>query len=48
MPLPRSVLTQPPSLPALLSSQNLPDSILGIMQNYLKYGATFRVEGSEF
>jgi len=26
----------------------LPDSILGIMQNYLKHGATFRVEGSEF
>ncbi|CDZ98516.1 Tetratricopeptide repeat-containing domain [Phaffia rhodozyma] len=31
-----------------LLSMNLPEGILGIMQTYLKFGSTFRVEGSSF
>jgi hypothetical protein len=32
----------------MAKEQNLPGGIFEIMQGYMKYGATFNIEGSEF
>jgi hypothetical protein len=32
----------------MANEQNLPGGIFEIMQGYMKYGATFNIEGSEF
>lgn len=43
-----TLLSMVSEYPAVLTRQNLPTGIFEIMQSYIKYAATFKIEGSDF